>query len=372
MTDIFVFGTLCHRPLLDVVAGEAVEVISAHLPDHAVHWVEGKPWPVLVRAPGAMADGFLVSVTDKALARLDFYEACYDYHRQPARIETPDGPRDVEVWRPKVPQGLPGAPWSTEAWAEVWGPLTVLAAEEVMRQAAQHPPAEVGARMWMIRARAQSKLRAASWDRANLIGQGLRSKDVDVVERAHPYDKFFGVEELSVQPKQFDGSQSTPQSRAVFLVADAVTVLPYDPGRDRILMVEQLRLGAYVQGDPHPWLLEPIAGMIDAGESEAESARREAQEEAGIALGELHFVSRYYPSPGGIAQVLSSYIAIADLPDGIEGTHGEEDEGEDIRTHVISFEEAENLLARGDMVNAPMVLSFQWLQLNRTRLRGAA
>ncbi len=47
--------------------------------------------------------------------------------------------------------------------------------------------------------------------------------------------------------------------------ADAVTVLPYDPVRDRVLLIEQYRFGVHMRGDPRPWVLEPVAGRIDAG-----------------------------------------------------------------------------------------------------------
>jgi nudix-type nucleoside diphosphatase (YffH/AdpP family) len=115
--------------------------------------------------------------------------------------------------------------------------------------------------------------------------------------------------------RRFDGDAQRDVRRAVFRVTDAATVLPYDPVRDRILLLEQLRFGPLAQGDPAPWLLEPVAGLIDAGETPEETARREAAEEAGLVIGDLHFVARYYPSPGGVSQVLYSYIGLADLPD---------------------------------------------------------
>jgi 8-oxo-dGTP pyrophosphatase MutT (NUDIX family) len=109
--------------------------------------------------------------------------------------------------------------------------------------------------------------------------------------------------------------------------------------------------------------------MIDAGETAEAAARRETQEEAGVSLGALHHVARYYPSPGGIAQVLTSYVGIADLPDDSAGKGGHPSEGEDILSHLLSWDLACEMLAGGDMANAPLVLSFQWLMLNRVRLR---
>jgi len=369
MTDIFVFGTLCHAPLLRAVAGGVLPLRPATLTGAAVEQVAGHSWPMLVARPGSRAEGLVVRAEDEALARLDFYEACFGYARAPVEIEVAGATRTAEVWRPGAVPGVPGGPWSLADWARDWGDLACLAAEEVMRQRATATPQEVGARYWMIAARAQSYLSAGRWRRPGLVGQNPTRDAVELVEHRFPYAKFFAVEELAIRHRQFDGSLSPVHQRAVFRVADAVTVLPYDPVRDTVLMIEQIRLGAYAHGDAHPWLLEPVAGMIDAGETDEAAARRETLEEAGLALGALHPVARYYPSPGGIAQVLTSYVGIADLPEGITGIGGHDAEGEDILSHLVHYDLAREMLAGGDMANAPLVISLQWLMLNRDRLR---
>jgi nudix-type nucleoside diphosphatase (YffH/AdpP family) len=372
MTEIFLFGTLCHAPLLRAVAGTDLPMRPAVMPGAAVAKVTGADWPMLVERAGADAAGVLITAEGAALARLDFYEACFDYVRAPVTVTVEGQPRQVEAWRPTGPMGVPDGPWALADWVARWGELSVLAAAEVMRQHGQAAPQDVGRRYWMICARAQAELSARGWQRPALVGQSPHRDTVTVLDRRHPYTRFFTVEELRVRHPQFDGRLSAPQERAVFRVADAVTVLPYDPVRDRILLVEQIRLGAYVHGDAHPWLLEPVAGMIDAGETPEQAARREAVEEAGLTLGALHHVARYYPSPGGIAQVMVSYVAIADLPDSVTGINGHDHEGEDILSHLVDVDLAVRMLETGDMANAPLILSMQWLMLNRDRLRPSA
>lgn len=372
MTEIFLFGTLCHAALLRAVAGADFPTRDATLPDADVARVTGHAYPMLIDRRGAQAQGLLVSVSQEALARLDFYEACFGYARQPVMVSIGDLSRLAEVWRPAQVQGVPDGPWSLADWVRDWGDLATIAAQEVLRQRATATPQDVGARYWMIAARAQSYLSSGQWQRPALVGRTPPRDMVEVIEHRFPYTKFFTVEELAVRHAQFDGGTSDLHERAVFRVADAVTVLPYDPVRDRILLIEQVRLGAYAHGDAHPWLLEPVAGMIDAGEAPEDAARRETVEEAGLPLGALHHVARYYPSPGGIAQVLTSYVGIADLPDGAAGTGGHASEGEDILSHLVPWDLACEMLEGGDMANAPLVISMQWLMLHRDRLRGAA
>lgn len=69
-------------------------------------------------------------------------------------------------------------------------------------------------------------------------------------------------------------------------------LLPYDPVRDEVVLVEQVRIAAYDTSDT-PWLLEMVAGMIEEGESVEDVARREALEEAGLAIGRTKPVLSY-------------------------------------------------------------------------------
>jgi hypothetical protein len=82
------------------------------------------------------------------------------------------------------------------------------------------------------------------------VGRGFGEGDVEIAERRHPYDGFFSVEEVRARFRRFDGEDQREVLRAVFRVTDAATVLPYDPVRDRILLVEQVRFGPLAQGDP--------------------------------------------------------------------------------------------------------------------------
>ena len=59
----------------------------------------------------------------------------------------------------------------------------------------------------------------------------------------------------------------------------------------------------------------------------------------------------------------------ANMPDGTEGHYGVEDEAEDIRTHILDWAQAEDLLTRGEADNVPLILALVWLSRERSRLR---
>lgn len=237
----------------------------------------------------------------------------------------------------------------------------------VMRACGRQTPGQVSSRLASLRVEAASRVRAA-----RAPGRGLRAGSGAVeAEMASPsHAGFFGVDVHQLRHGRFDGGMSPTLRREVFVVGDAVTVLPYDPVRDRVLVIEQFRMGPFGRGDPLPWQLEAIAGRIDPGEAPEDAARREAVEEAGLRLGALEKVAEYYPTPGAVTEYLYSFVALCDLPDGVAGVFGAEDEAEDIKGHLLSFDRLVEVMASGEIGNAPLLLTVLWLQRERGRLRG--
>lgn len=378
MRPLFVFGTLRHAPLLAAVAGGPVPARPAVLPDHAVARAlapDGapQPFPLLVPRPGAQAEGLILTPDPVQRARLDAYEALFDYRVETAEVQADGGAVAVDLYRP--PPGpaawRPGPDWDMAGWARDWADLRTRAAAEAMALWPEPGLAAMRARYPMLEVAAASALRAAREPAPADLRRRPEPGDVAARATRRPYARFFGVQEDDLAFRRFDGSASPVVTRAGFVMGDAVTVLPWDPRRDRVLVVEQFRYGPWLRGDPNPWSLEPIAGRIDPGETPEAAARREAAEEAGLDLGALHPVGRYYPSPGAVTEFLISYVAEADLPDSAAGIAGLAAEAEDIRAHVIPFERLMELVATGEAANGPLVLTALWLARHRAG-RGAA
>ena len=366
MTNIFVYGTLRHIPLLEVVLGRAqsgIETEAAILPDHSVFAAREGAFPMVVSTPGSDASGLLVkNLSGSDLARLDYYEGGYGYtlHEKGLRAG-----QSALVYFPPPTGVTPGRPWSLRAWEDAWAELTCIAAHEVMGYMKTHSARQVAGMYGMIRARAASRLAA----RDARHGDGTLRGRIEITERRRIYADFFALDGLTFRHERFNGQMSAPLDRAVFIGADAAIVLPYDPARDRVLLVEQLRVGPIGRGDQVAWQYEPIAGRIDAGETPQDCVRREAMEEAGIAIQHLEPVAEAYPSPGTSSEFYYIYTGIADLPDDAPGLTGLEAEDEDIRTHLLSFEELMALVEAQAAANLPLALCAYWLARHRSRLR---
>ncbi len=183
------------------------------------------------------------------------------------------------------------------------------------------------------------------------------------------YKGFFSVEEHDLTYQKFNKEQSNVVTRSTLVSSDAVIVLPYDPVYDRILLIEQFRAGPYVKGDENPWVLEPIAGLIDEGETPESAGIREAQEEALLEIKRLELVARSYPSPGISTEFFHQYIGIVELLDSSNLIAGLQSENEDIRSHIFEYEQFFEMIESGKVKVGPLILLGLWLSKNRNRLR---
>jgi len=190
---------------------------------------------------------------------------------------------------------------------------------------------------------------------------------VEVLEREVCYQGFFRMEHLRLRHRLFEGGMGPVVSRELFERGHAAAVLPYDPQRDEVVLLEQFRVGALTCAGG-PWLFEIVAGIIEPGETPEQVVVREAQEEAGARLLALERICEYLVSPGGTSERISLYCGRVEAV-GLGGLHGLAVEAEDIRVSTCPLGEALAMVADGRINSASPIIALQWLALNRERLR---
>lgn len=372
MLPVFLYGTLRHSPLLRLVLGaEPPASCTARLSGHAVRGVAGAAYPALVPAADAVAEGLLLDApAPPGWGRLCHYEAAFGYAPVQVTVDSAQGPVEAQAFLPSEPPETDGH-WSLDAWAAEWGALSVEAAAEVMAHMGRRSPRAIGGIFGMIRARAHSRLLAAGpRARAPVAAEFVRD-DVALLDHRRPYAGYYALEEQDLRFPRFGGGLSAQVTRAALVATDAALVLPYDPRRDEVLLVEQFRPGPFLRGDPRPWCLEPVAGRVDPGEAPEETARREAEEEAGLTLDRLVPISRSYPSPGCSTEFFHIYLGLVDLSRRPADTGGLEEEAEDIRRHVLPLDTLVEWADARLLDVAPLELAVHWLARHRDRLRAS-
>lgn len=371
MADLFFYGTLRHVPLLGIVLGQDIrklKTLDACLPEHAVHWVRDQPFPIVVPSAGSSAPGLLVrGLTDDHVARLRYYEGGFDYDLRAVSLQLPDETStSAQVFFPPADHWPVAGLWSLQDWSAKWRALSEQAAVEVMSWFGRKTTAEIASGIEAIRRRAAAQVAARQF-----LPDPTRNpaRDVSVKARRSPYANFFAIDEIDLSVRQYSGDMGPVVNRAALIVGQAAVVLPYDPVRDRVLLVEQFRAPLFLAGDPAPWVWEPIAGLLDPGETAETAALREAQEEAGLAISRLEPAGQAYSSTGSSTEFLHLFIGLADIDDAAGGLGGS-DLGEDIRSALLPFETLMQNVDAGLYRDMPLVTTALWLARHRDRLRG--
>jgi ADP-ribose pyrophosphatase len=191
--------------------------------------------------------------------------------------------------------------------------------------------------------------------------------DVEIISRRTTFQGYFRIDEYVLRHGRFDSGMTAPMKREVFERGHAAALLPYDPALDRFVLCQQFRVGAYAAG-VDPWQIECVAGIIEDGETAADVARRESEEECGCTALDLIPIQQYLVSPGGASETAMLYLGRVSAANA-GGIFGLESESEHIRVFTASADELRTLLDQGKLCNAVTLIAAQWFFLNRERVR---
>jgi nudix-type nucleoside diphosphatase (YffH/AdpP family) len=187
------------------------------------------------------------------------------------------------------------------------------------------------------------------------------------------FDDFFKVDELIVVHQRYDGTMSGPERRLVFERGDAVAVLLFDANVRSVVLIEQFRppiLIAHGRDNPAStdgWIVELVAGMIDAGETAEEAAIREVFEETGYRIANPRPIGKYFSSPGGSDERFLLYFASVGEAQR-EGNGGGIAGEEDIKVFKLGIASLFDRLTQGAIDDPKLAIAAYWLKDNIDRL----
>jgi len=189
---------------------------------------------------------------------------------------------------------------------------------------------------------------------------------IELLSNETVLDGFFKMNRYRLRHSSFRGGWCNEMVRERIERLAAVSVLLYDPALDRLVLVEQFRVGLMGTVDP-PWSLETVSGFCDREHELPEQvARREVVEETGCTLKALTHIGEFFVSPGMSVERINLYCGWVDAADA-GGVYGLEHEGEEMRVVTLSRDEAHAELF-GRLNSTSVIMALQWLEANRARL----
>ena len=189
----------------------------------------------------------------------------------------------------------------------------------------------------------------------------MNDKKLKIISKETLRSGFLSINRYSLQHSLYKGGMSEPVVREVLERGHAVAVLLHDPSRDEIVLVEEFRIGAI--HSESAWVCGPVAGMIEAGETPENVARREAAEESGSMVKDLRYIGKYYNSVGGSTETTTVFYAQIDSSN-VSGVHGVDGENEDIEVVKLSADQFRRLISSNQTHNASTMIAGLWFMNN--------
>ncbi len=180
-------------------------------------------------------------------------------------------------------------------------------------------------------------------------------------------DGFLTLNRYRLRHSMFAGGWSNELVRERVEGYHAASLLPYDPVRDEVVLIEQFRIGA-LEDRGGAWILEVVGGILEGEQTPEDVAMRESVEESGCEVTALEPICEYLVSPGTTSERIHLYCGRVDASQAA-GIHGIDEEGEDIRVQVMAAEEAIAELYGGRINSTSSIIAIQWLALHREGLR---
>ena len=196
-----------------------------------------------------------------------------------------------------------------------------------------------------------------------LIGKNSMSQ-VKIKEEKILSDKHYTLKQIDFDIQKKNGEWEN-QKREVFDHGDAVTALLYNKENRTVILTKQFRIATYVNGNSNGMLLETCAGLLEDNESPEKAIIREIKEETGYAITDVQKVYEGYTSAGVLTELVHFYIAPYTKEQKVDKGGGLEEEGEEVKVIEMPFDEAVQMMERGELRDVKTILLLQYAQLKQ-------
>ena len=175
------------------------------------------------------------------------------------------------------------------------------------------------------------------------------------------YSGFFNLNKYEFSHEKHGGKWTNKIEREIFSGAHVSTLLPYDPVKKEIVLIQQFRAGVLSRYD-EDYLHEIVAGIIDDDEKPEETAKRECLEETGCEVKNITPIQSYFPAPGSSESYYHLFFGEINSFEG-ERIMGVESENENILAKAFKVDKVRKMLRDKVIINGLTLIALQWFFL---------
>ena len=182
-----------------------------------------------------------------------------------------------------------------------------------------------------------------------------------ILNKINLYSGFFKFYKYEFIHQKHNGEWSKSIEREIFAGSNVGALLPYDPIKKEIILIQQFRVGSLAVFNKD-YLYEIVAGMIDKNENPEEAARRECLEETGCSVKNIKHIISYLPDPGSTESYSHVFLGEVDSFTG-QRIMGLESESENILVKSFKVEHVREMLRNNQIKNGLTIIALQWFFL---------
>ena len=175
-------------------------------------------------------------------------------------------------------------------------------------------------------------------------------------------DNWYLLNKVSFDYKMEDQDSET-QVREVYDRGNGAVILLYNSTNKTVVLTRQFRLPTYLNGNTSGMIIEACAGWLDT-ENPEECIIRETEEETGYRLSSVKKVFQSYMSPGSVTEILHFFIGEYQPNMKVSDGGGLAEEHENIEVLEYPFQEAYQMIASGEIIDAKTIMLLQYAKIN--------
>ena len=162
---------------------------------------------------------------------------------------------------------------------------------------------------------------------------------------------------------KMDSDDSETQVREVYDRGNGAVILLYNSAKKTVVLTRQFRLPTYLNGNSSGMVIEACAGLLDT-ENPEECIIRETEEETGYRLSSVKKIFQSYMSPGSVTEILHFFIGEYQSEMKVSEGGGLAEEHENIEVIEYPFNEAYQMIASGEIIDAKTIMLLQYAKIN--------
>jgi nudix-type nucleoside diphosphatase (YffH/AdpP family) len=119
-----------------------------------------------------------------------------------------------------------------------------------------------------------------------------------------------------------------------------------------------------MNGNTTGMMIEACAGLLDENNPE-DCIRKETEEETGYAIKDVQKIFEVYMSPGAVTEILYFFVGEYSKEMKISEGGGLANEQENIEVLELSFDQAYDMIASGEIKDAKTIMLLQHAKINK-------